>query len=54
MLMGRFTDIGEVVFGDAHILLLGGKEEEFELNARFGLDMGESITFETKNKAALV
>lgn len=36
MLMGRSIDIGEAVIGDAHILLLGEKDEEVELKVRFG------------------
>jgi hypothetical protein len=46
MLMGRSIDIGEAVIGDAHILLLGEKEEDVELKVRFGLDMGEAIILE--------
>jgi len=43
MLTGRSIDIGEAVIGDAHIFLLGEKEEDVEPRVRFGLYIGEAI-----------
>jgi hypothetical protein len=43
MLIGKSIDIGDAVIGDAHILLLGEKEDEVELKVRFGLDVGEAM-----------
>jgi hypothetical protein len=34
--MGRSIDIGDAVIGEAHIRLLGEKDEEVELKVRFG------------------
>jgi hypothetical protein len=46
MLTGRSIGTGEAVMGDAHIFLLGEKEEDVELRVRFGLYVGEAIILE--------